>query len=268
MERNCKNCKKLLYAQQNYCSHCGSKWVEYRLTPRKITAELSNRYLGTDNVFLVTILGLLRYPEDVINGYISGQRKKYVNPINFYLISLSLVGLQIFLLRHFAPDTLGMNVAEITNVQNNTGQSLENFTDFFYDYIGAFTTFFLPAYALSGYIIFLDIRKYNFTEHLILYVYVFALVNIVTFVATPLMIGFDIPYQMVSLALTPFIFLQVAWYYKRCFKLDVQQTVLKGLLAIIVFNVISAILMIIVIIIAVALLFFFNSDLLNTAAAH
>lgn len=268
MERNCKNCKKLLYAQQNYCSHCGSKWVEYRLTPRKITTELSNRYLGTDNVFLVTILGLLRYPEDVINGYISGQRKKYVNPINFYLISLSLVGLQIFILKHFAPDTLGMNIAELNNGQNNTGQSIESYSEFFYDYIGAFTTFFLPAYALSGYIVFLDIKKYNLTEHLILYVYVFGLVNIVTFLATPLMIGFDIPYQIVSLGLTPLIFLQVAWYYKRCFKLDIQQTVLKGLLAIIVFNVVSVILMIIITTIVVAFIFFLNPDILNTAAAH
>lgn len=218
----------MLYAGQDYCSACGSQWVDYRLTPKRITAEFTDRYLGTDNVFLVTILALLRYPEDVINGYIVGQRKKYVNPINLYFISLTLVGLQIFILKNFYPDILG--ITEAVEASN-----FKDAMNIFYDYLGLFTTFFIPAYAITGLIIFLDIKKYNFSEHMIFYIYVFGLSNIFTACFTPFMIGFDIPYSILSMMFSVLSIVQISWYYKRCFKLTMGQTILKVLLAIMLF---------------------------------
>jgi hypothetical protein len=257
MERNCKNCKKMLYARQNFCSNCGSKWVDYRLTPKRITAELSDRYLGTDNVFLVTLIALLKYPEDVIHGYITGQRKKYVNPASFYLISLTLIGLQIFILKHFAPDTLGFG-------ELKDAESVQTYVGYFYDFIGLLTTFFIPVYALTGYLVFIDSRKYNFSEHLVFCIYVFGLLNIFTFLLTPLVIGFEIDYQVISLIITPLSIIQFAWYYKRCFQLDTGQIVLKTFIALIIFQIISVIYLVFFVVIIIGLIFLIQPELLTS----
>jgi hypothetical protein len=230
--------------------------VDYRLTPRKITTDLSQRYLGTENVFLVTILGLLRYPEDVIIGYISGLRKKYVNPANFYFISLTLIGLQIFILKHVAPDTLGIS-------ELGEEEDIKTFISYFYDYIGLYTTFFIPAYALTGYIVFLDSKKYNFSEHLIFSIYVFGLLNILTFLFTPFMIGFDIPYMVILLVLTPLTFLQFAWYYKRCFQLSFGQTALKSLIAVVVFQFVVSFYVLIFIAIGLGILYIMQPQIFS-----
>lgn len=257
MERHCKNCSKMLYAKQNFCSNCGSKWVDYRLTPKRIATEVSNRYLGTDNVFLVTLIALLKYPEDVIHGYITGQRKKYVNPASFYLISLTLIGLQIFILKHIAPDTLGFGDLK-------DAESVQTYIGYFYDYIGLFTTFFIPAYALTGYLVFIDIRKYNFSEHLVFCIYIFGFINILTFLLTPLVIGFAIDYQVISLIITPFSIVQFAWYYKRCFQLNLGQIVLKTLIAMIVFQIISVIYLLFFVAIIIGLIYLIQPELLKT----
>ncbi|WP_158441673.1 DUF3667 domain-containing protein [Nonlabens dokdonensis] len=247
----------MLYARQNFCSNCGSKWVDYRLTPKRIVTEVSNRYLGTDNVFLVTLIALLKYPEDVIDGYIKGQRKKYVNPASFYLISLTLIGLQIFILKHIAPDTLGFGDLK-------DAESVQTYVGYFYDYIGLFTTFFIPAYALTGYLVFIDTRKYNFSEHLVFCIYIFGFINILTFLLTPLVIGFTIDYQVISLIITPLTIVQFAWYYKRCFQLNLGQIVLKTLIAMIVFQIISVIYLIFFVVIIIGLTFLIRPELLKS----
>ena len=44
---------------------------------------------------------LFKQPEDVIVGYIKGVRKKYINPISFFGLALTLSGLSIFILKKF-----------------------------------------------------------------------------------------------------------------------------------------------------------------------
>ncbi len=188
MDRHCKNCDQLLYDKHKFCFNCGSRWINYRLSPVSIVHEFSNKYLGSDNVFLVTIIALFRYPEDVINGYINGQRKRYVNPINFYLISLTLIGLQFFVLKNFAPDLLGYSEV------NETSELGKSFLDYMYDYFGLWTTFMLPAYVITGYLVFINVKHYNFSEHVIFYVYAFGLMNILTALFTPVMMYFEISF--------------------------------------------------------------------------
>ncbi len=254
MERHCKNCNKLLYARQNFCSNCGSKWVDFRITPRSITSEFTQKYLGTDNVFLVTILALFRFPEDVINGFISGMRKKYVNPINFYFISLTLIGLQIYILKTFFPDILGLEEAF-------EGEELAtNILQFFFDYIGLFTTLFIPIYALNSLIVFLDVKKYNFSEHFIFFIYVFGLINIITALFTPIMIWTSMPYQVFTSIVTVLSIIQITWYYKRCFNLSTSQSILKVLIAIPLFVIIQAVYMLLIIFIAIAGIYFIQPE--------
>ena len=95
MERECKNCGQVLYAQHDFCFRCGAKWIDYRLTPKAVIQEVSNRYLGIDNKFLRTMVALVTHPHHVIDGYMQGVRRKFINPINFYLIGLTLIGCHV-----------------------------------------------------------------------------------------------------------------------------------------------------------------------------
>ncbi|GAL00879.1 hypothetical protein JCM19314_105 [Nonlabens ulvanivorans] len=48
MERNCKNCRSLVYAGKSYCADCGAKWIEKRITMRNVGADVADMYLGID----------------------------------------------------------------------------------------------------------------------------------------------------------------------------------------------------------------------------
>lgn len=254
--KTCKNCKTRYTNKFHYCPKCGAQWVEYRLTPRKITAEFTDRYLGTDNVFLKTCITLFRHPEDVINGYISGQRKKYVNVISFFFISLTLFGLHIFILQNFYPELLGLDVIEKEN------KNIAAYFSKFYDYMGLLTTVFVPFYALCGLLVFYK-KPYNFVEHMVVWSYVFAVVNILTFLSTPLIIAFSFNYFGFSTIFTVIYLILTAWYYKRIFKLSIGKSILKGILLTISLFVIQTIVFLLAAIIIISLIIWLNPESLE-----
>ncbi|MGB5982243.1 MAG: DUF3667 domain-containing protein [Nonlabens sp.] len=234
MDRHYKNCDKMLYAGDDFCSKCGSRWVDYRLTPREISREFSNKYLGADNKFLATMLALITMPEDVINGYITGQRKRYVNPANFYLIGLTLIGIQLFILKNFSPELLGYN----TETTDTFAISVFNYL---YDYFGLWTTVLMPAYIITGYLVFMNLKKYNFSEHLIFYVYAFGFSNILFALCTPLLLIFDIEFLILFAMTTVFNLVQITYYYKRVFNLNWSRLILKMIIALHLYAVVNLI---------------------------
>lgn len=98
---NCKNCQTELSAQDEYCRSLGGKIIRQRLTFRNLFEHLSETFFNYDNKLLRTFTQLLVHPGDVILGYINGVRKKYINPISFFGLSLTLSGLSIFILKKF-----------------------------------------------------------------------------------------------------------------------------------------------------------------------
>lgn len=255
--KNCKNCKTRYTSKFHYCPNCGAKWVDYRLTPRKITNEFTEKYLGTDNVFFRTCITLFRYPEDVINGYITGQRKKYVNVFNFFFISLTLFGLHIFILKNFYPELLGLD--SLNAKENNIGE----YVSFFFDYMGLLSSIFIPFYALSGWLAFYK-KKYNFVEHLVLYGYVFGLINIIIALFTPVVIAASLNYFKMSSVLSMVSFLLIGWYYKRVFQLTFWKTVWKTILLIILYFIVQTIISLIIGIIIIAGIVVFYPEALES----
>ncbi|MGJ8685225.1 MAG: DUF3667 domain-containing protein [Nonlabens sp.] len=254
--KTCKNCTTRYTNKFNFCPNCGAKWVDYRLTPRKITGEFTEKYLGTDNVFLKTCFTLFRFPEDVINGYITGQRKKYVNVINFFFISLTLFGLHIFILKTFYPELIGL--ADLTGENETIGVYLSAFLD----YTGLFTSIFIPFYALTGWVVFYN-KSYNYVEHLVLFGYVYGVINILTILSTPIIIigSFNfLDFSYISLIIN---ILLIAWYYKRIFKLSLWNTALKTLLMTILYFIIQTVLMTIVGILAIVIIKWFYPEVLE-----
>lgn len=255
MERICKNCSQLLYEGHSYCSKCGAKWIEKRLTLKTTYQEFTDRYLGTDNVLFQTIKMLLWRPELVIDGYVNGKRKTYTNPASFYLISLTIVGLTMFFLKTFYPELLGLDQIK--------GKEGIEFFNLFYDYLGVLTTIFIPIYVLTGWLVFIDKRYYNFVEHLILYVYAFGLINILTGLFCPFMFLFHIKFSVFSL---PSFFISIfllSWYYKRIFKLTFWQTILRTFIASIVYSILQLIATVIIVGVIVLITYLINPDILQ-----
>jgi len=221
MDRHCKNCDKMLYAGDEYCSKCGSRWVDFRLTPRSVVNEVSELYLGLDNKFILTMVNIVRFPEDVICGYIAGVRKRYMSPVNFYILSLTLVGLQVFILKRFGTDGNNDDLFQLSESQVKSIEAIM-------DYTGLFSTLNLPIYALAGYLVYKNLRTFNFTEHFIFSLYIWGFYNIITTIFTlPIVI---LPSEFGLLTLLPILFniFHVFYAYKRIFRLSLGRSFLKA----------------------------------------
>lgn len=230
---NCKNCKTELLELDDYCKSCGGRVIRKRLTFKNLFSHLSETFFNYDNKLLRTFICLFKIPEDVIAGYIDGVRKKYINPISFFGLALTLSGLSIFILKKFYIDYIdfsgfydGLNVPE-DFMSNTTSNSLE--------YNSLIYAFLIPLFALLSWIVFIN-RKYNFTEHVIIYLYSISLWTIILVFLVQFVLFF-IPdeYFFFSLLSWPMMFLYHCYILKRIFKLSFGQLLLKALFFIALF---------------------------------
>ena len=96
----CKTCGSSLRSDFSYCPNCGAKIIRNRLTLKNVWQDLTFQVFNLDNTLFKTIRHLITKPEAVVESYIEGARKKYMNPISFFAIAITLSGLLFFLLRN------------------------------------------------------------------------------------------------------------------------------------------------------------------------
>ncbi len=255
MERICKNCDSLLYVNKTYCSNCGAKWIEKRITMRNVVADFSDMYLGFDTRFMRTFIDLFKRPEAVINGYIHGRRMGHVDAIRYLLIALFVSGIYVYALKQanidineiaqsFQPEETITQKSQLTDAKAIEAaetsaavqKKINDFTEKLatdYQAIILFAT--IPFLALIGRITFFNKRYYNFTEQCVFYMYTYSHSMIVT---TPFSIAFTLLYPpsmfYMSFATFPLMILYNAYAYKRCFHLNLSQIILKTLVALLV----------------------------------
>jgi hypothetical protein len=275
MERICKNCESLLYVNKTYCSNCGAKWIEKRITMRNVAADFSDLYLGFDTRFMRTFIDLFKKPEAVINGYIHGRRMGYVDAIRYLLIALFVSGIYVYVLKQanidineiaqsFQPEQAVPKDSQITDAAAREAaeksvaiqKKVNDFTAKLatdYQAIILFAT--IPFLAIIGRITFFKKRYYNFTEQCVFYMYTYSHSMIVT---TPFSIALTLLYPpamiYISFATFPLMILYNAYAYKRCFQLNLSQIILKTLVALLVVILSFAVLIIAGILIGIAYL--------------
>ncbi|MDP5100938.1 MAG: DUF3667 domain-containing protein [Nonlabens sp.] len=272
MERICKNCDQLLYAHKTYCSSCGAKWIEKRITMRNVANDFTDLYLGFDTRFMRTFIDLFRKPEAVINGYITGRRMAYIDAVRYLLVALFISGLYVFVLKKanidltqlaasmqpepelLVPtdltDEAAVKTAQQTAAMNKNIQEFAGSLATDYQAVILFIT--IPFLAFLGRITFWGKRFYNFTEQCVFYMYTYSHIMILT---TPVSIALALlsPKALMTYSFVSFPLMLVynAYVYKRCFKLDIQQTILRTLVALLVVVIGIIVLMIIGILIGV-----------------
>ncbi|GGD27747.1 DUF3667 domain-containing protein [Flavobacterium orientale] len=223
---HCKNCQNEFSTAVNYCSDCGGKVVVNRITIKQILADLSNSYLSLDNKFVVTFRTLFSNPSAVVNGYINGERGKYVNPISYFVLAIAMGGVfSLLMVRGY--------FGEIDYSQYGAANDKLDMKDVMAkvaDYNNLIYLISLPIIALMSKIVFYNLKQYNYAEHLVIYGYTYSQCAIISFLAIPilLLVKPQINYYSI-ISILVYIVLHI-YFLKRIFHLPAKKMVLKTLL--------------------------------------
>lgn len=244
---DCKNCKNGIGTESNYCNYCGARVVRNRLTFGNLLTHFSEEFLNYDNKFLQTFIALFTKPEAVVRSYISGTRKKYVNVISYFAIAITLSGLQMFLLQKFYPEALDFSSIS----QPGTEEINKGVFDFVQEYQSIAMMINVPLYALVSRLVFIKERKfrYNYTEHLVIFMYILAQLSMINVVIILIGAASGMDLGTMSMLFGPLQIIYSGYCLKRIFNLDWPNFILRTLIffgVLVIITIIFAIVFIIV----------------------
>lgn len=172
----CKNCTTVLNKEFSYCHNCGAKIIRNRLSFKNLSHDIIERYFDLDNTFLRTFAHLFTKPELVIDGYITGIRRKYLNPIGYLGIALTLTGLLYFLMQKVFVIEMDMDVFN----QGVNPELYKKIMPILIDFQSLVFILFIPIFGIAGWLTF-NKRGYLFSEYLVVMLYTLAQWSIVSF---------------------------------------------------------------------------------------
>ncbi len=226
---NCKNCHTEIQEQDDYCKSCGGKVIRNRLTLKNLFEHLSETFFNYDNKLLKTITALFKQPRLVIDSYVNGVRKRYINPISFFGLALTLSGLSTFIIRKFYLKYL---ILSISGTDDKVQETIQTFV---LDYNSLIYSILIPFLATISFIVFRK-KKYNYTEHIVLFFYTMSLFSMASVFVSQIILLINPSYYQATSAIL--LFLLVIYHcslFKRLFNLSLKQLILKTLLFLILF---------------------------------
>lgn len=217
----CKTCNNTLRSDFSFCPSCGAKIIRNRLTLKNIWQDLSFQVFNLDNSLLKTFRHMFSKPHIVIESFISGVRKRYMNPISYFAIAITLTGLMFYVLRKlYGVDLTGSGFG---------GQKAPDM-DFIFDYQGILSYLMMPVYALMTWVLFLDQRKLNYSEHLVANAYITAQVSLVQVIVCLPLFGFwDINYQTFNWLFLLAIISYQFHTFKKVHQIGWGSTIIRGI---------------------------------------
>ncbi len=256
---NCKNCQTSLIDQSDYCNVCGAKVIRNRLTIKALFSHISEEFFTYDNKLLQTFIDLFKTPENVIGNYIDGTRKKYVNIISYFALAITAAGLQIIFLNKFFPELVDFSAITVEGQEEAANQNYA----FVQEYQSIILMFYVPIYALMSKIVFFNIKKYNYTEHLVIFMYIIAQMSVLGAIVVVFGAFLGITLGTISLIFMPVQLLYSAYCLKRLYNLSLKGIILRTLFFILVLGVMFVIFSILYLIII-----YFTGDLQNMIEAQ
>lgn len=253
----CKNCNTSLNSEQSYCFQCGAKVIKNRLTIKNLSADFSEQFLSYDNRFLKTFIDLAKQPEAVIESYINGTRKKYVNVIQYFAISLTLVGIQVFLMNTFFKEAMELDPNMFGVAIDPKSQEHNPFKDLKYEdfnnYQSLLYVLTIPFSAISTWLAYwvIGIRRYNFTEHTVINLYYSAQIIIVNAFLVITLLCFGVDFMLISYITTAVILIYFFYVLKRVFKTSFLEALGHFMLVMVAYGVLFIVISILAVIIAI-----------------
>ena len=207
---NCKNCTTELENDAQFCNYCGAKVVKNRITFKELITLFIIDIFGVDSRFFRTIKEMAIHPDRVLNEYITGVRKKYVNPFAFLAVGAAL---SLLIYNYFADDYIkfqqSINVDQIAEVQRKAEVNLKDFEHLpqkefqkiklnkqiattqlkFMESTTKFTLQYFNLFAFLFLIIYATLSKWtypkphNFGEHIVMNAYIYGFATYISIVA-------------------------------------------------------------------------------------
>ncbi len=169
----CKNCETNYQAK--FCPECGQKSTVQRLSIGSIVHDILHYFTHADKGIFFTIKEMFRNPAFVIQEYIDGKRKKYFNPFTFVLIASTISAYLIYKLEFYQKLQIREHSAK---TPNEISTLLQQTTVLLEQYGKLITIFMIPLLASIS-ILFYFRKKLNYAEHLAVFAFVFAQINVV-----------------------------------------------------------------------------------------
>jgi len=230
---NCKGCGAYMSLDQRFCNECGAKRMYNRLNWRVLTQDFTDRFLNLEAQFPKTFMALFTKPEDVIDGYINGTRKKYISAFSYFAIALTITGIYMFIMRSWYLDDAFLEQsmkASSPEVIDTDVTWIKDFMDVFLEYQSLLTFLSIPLLALISRMVFWNYQKYNFIEHLVIYLYGYSQIQIVSSVIGVFLYWSSSMQMVFSLILTFFMIIYIAFVLQKMFTLSIEKILLKTLL--------------------------------------
>ena len=169
----CKNCNTSLLETNKFCSNCSAKVIDTRLTFTYVIGEFLATFISWDNKFFKTFSHLFTQPKSVVNSYLSGVRKRYMQPFAFMIVALTIYGIYMYFSKDEVLEYLdAISGNTETNAETEKYAELgKKWTELAISYFNVVTFGSIPFLALINLLIF---KGKNFIEHCIALVYVYA----------------------------------------------------------------------------------------------
>lgn len=220
---DCKNCLNTLDTPFNYCPQCGAKVIENRLSFKILLAAILDRFFDLDNTFIRTFLHLFKKPEKVIDGYLQGLRKQYLNPLSYLGIALTLSGIVLFVMRKVA-HKIDWDVYN----QGVNPQLMQKLSETIFDFSSFIFILYIPIFALAGWLT-INKKEYYLSEYIIVFVYALAHWTITLFpISLIVLLAAPNWYLHMAFPLFLYILIYAIFCMQRIHKLKPAQLLFRG----------------------------------------
>ena len=236
----CKNCGAALSVENSFCAACGAKTIKDRITIKGLVSDLFQNVFGWDNKYFKTIKTLILHPGVLLREYVSGTRKKYMNPFSFLGIGVTLA---LFIFNIFSTQFVTItaqsgsqsNAVLLEMIEKSLGdqmdkelmqksivESQEEYSLITLKYFNLMILFFMPIYTLISFIVFG--KPYNYAEHLIINCYIQGL----SFLATSILFMLSlITFPSIYFCTIPLLIIYYTYAYGKLYQFSFKKAVLK-----------------------------------------
>jgi hypothetical protein len=220
---NCKNCQTELVEGADYCHACGAKIIRKRLTFRNLFEHFSETFFNYDNKLLRTFIDLFMRPEEVLGLYINGVRKRYVNPVSYFGLAITITGIYLLVMNKYFPDMMDYSSLAIEGQEEIQKKS----TQLVFEYQTLVMMLYIPIYALLARVTFIGLKKYNYTELLIVFLYLQAQISLVSATVLPIVAAMGYSSPLIGMLSLPVMIIYNYYCLKRLYQLDIPQMLLR-----------------------------------------
>ena len=225
--QKCKNCGNEFSGI--FCNNCGQKLINKRFTVKEIVMSSFSTTFSINKGFFYTAKMLFVNPAKVIDDYINGKTKYYINPLKYLLI---IAGINAFLSIYF-------NVFDMQQDAVYESMTTSEKTDFYLSFreklksiLSFLVLFILPFISFSSYLLHKR-SKYYYAEHLIINSYLFAQITLIGIFFFPItLISSDLMGIQMFFNIIVMIFLY-SYFNKIFFKISIFRSIFKSAITIV-----------------------------------